>query len=166
MSARENKHYPFVLRGLETLPPELALIFEGLLAKWSCAVPTWVHLIRIELGKNPESYVEVRSDSTRRRVDVWPGVGLIENERDHREIIVLHEIGHVLLAPLAKAAERVVERALSEAGADDTAVELARAAMEDAEEEAASDVALALLRARVVGQVEGRRHPGGGDVDG
>lgn len=126
-------------------PGEIREALEPLLARWAELLPPWLQDFRVEWVADLDKLMEVRVHHSNRWAVLRVGPGWLQESPEEREVTVVHEFVHVLLAPLRRAVDLVVDGVAPE---DAAFHRLAQSAITDGEESAVEDAARAIIRAR------------------
>lgn len=125
------------------VPKDIRALIRPIVAEWKWLIPAWCRLIAIRYGAPPEDVpqavatCEVDFEYRQARITICPLFR--EQTEDEQRRTVVHEILHVAVAPLSRAAHSLV-RTL----ADDELLEKFRDEISSAEEGVVSDLMYAL----------------------
>jgi len=97
------------------LPKEMRSIFKKAIDKYSELVPTWCHVIYVKLEDVDEdgSPAHIQVQERYREATITLSTAILSEEPKERiDRIILHEIIHILIDPLATVAQRVIAKTI------------------------------------------------------
>ena len=92
-----------------SVPKEVAAIVAPMLDRWRCALPTWCHDLRILFDTELEEPAETQPQMEYRFAEITIGPDWLTEDAVARENILLHEICHLLTAPLVDFVDDALE---------------------------------------------------------
>ena len=123
------------------VPQDLRDAATPLLHEHKRLVPGWVKFLSMKYDDNlADEYANACSEQNYGRASLTFGPGWLNLDSTEREWVVVHELGHIALAPLERAIEQVLE------GLPKRLKQLCEKLYEDALEESVSGLAYALVK--------------------
>lgn len=122
------------------VPEDLRAAVMPLLQEHRRLLPGWVKLLGVKYDEDmTDAYASAASEQNYGRATLTFGSGWLNLDAAEREWVVVHELGHVIVAPLERAIEEIIAGLPKKLGA------MCQARYESALEESVSCLAYALV---------------------
>ena len=99
---------------MEPMPTEVRVALEPMLNRWMPLLPTWVQSLSVEYEAESANVMHVRTHYTNR----WAVIGVtgswLKYDDTERQNALRHELVHVCVEPLRRAARNAVEATAEE----------------------------------------------------
>lgn len=132
------------IRYLPGIPPEVATVLEPIIERWKFLLPTWCQDLRIEWKPDLDGDIaETSIHYANRWAVIRVAAPWLDGEPADRETVIIHEMIHVTMEPLQRAAFTTVDTLTEK---DSPAYRLAERQIRDGTEAVAEDLARAMYR--------------------
>jgi len=105
----------FEIKYGKMLPNEIKQMFKRAIEKYGYLVPTWCHVIYVKHEEPDEdqspAHIEAQEEYREATITISTSI-LAEDPEERIDRIILHEILHIILDPLATEAQRVISRTI------------------------------------------------------
>ena len=124
-------------------PKDIRKIVEPILDEWLDLLPTWCQQFRVMFDSDTQAVLASSTNYRNRWATLYITAEWFEQSKEGREIALLHELIHVLIAPLVNPTSKVLDALLKE---DSNEKAFAESIFKDGEEAAVEDMANAIYR--------------------
>lgn len=111
-----------IIDWMEPMPSEVRRALEPMLDRWLPLLPTWVQSLSVEYASESADVMHVRIHYTNR----WAVIGVtgswLKYDDDERQNALRHELMHVCVEPLRRAARNAIEATTDEGPAQSLAI--------------------------------------------
>lgn len=137
------------------IPDEVVAAAEPLIERYAVLLPGWLHRLRVAWNEGAEEgeQASVEAHEDYREAKIWLAAGFLAAPADERAEVILHELCHVVLAPLEQLAAGLSKRL----DADGPAGDALRDEVRKRREAVVTDLANGLARVLAEAQASARR---------
>lgn len=100
----------------EGMPPEVRRAAEPTFVRFQWLLPTWCHVLTVgyENSQDLSAVATCDAEPEYRQARITINQAWLEQSASDRRAAIVHELSHLVLAPLAKFAESMVEKLFNE----------------------------------------------------
>lgn len=94
-----------------SVAPDVAKAIKPLLARWGWVLPSWCHELHVTAPPaDRDAVLSIGLQSEYRRATLYAGTDWLAETPDDRERAVVHELTHVILAPMSEFADDLIAK--------------------------------------------------------
>lgn len=100
----------------DAMPPEIRKAAEPIINRYAWLLPTWCHVLTVgyENTADTSSVATCDAEPEYRQARIAINQAWLEQSAGDRRAALVHELAHLVVAPLAKFAESMVEKLFNE----------------------------------------------------
>jgi hypothetical protein len=94
-----------------SVAPDVASAIRPVIAKWLWILPSWCHELHVkDAPDDRDAVLSIGLQHEYRRATLYAGVVWLGESKDDRERAVVHELTHVILAPMSDFSDDLVNK--------------------------------------------------------